>query len=74
MSNYKIEKNIPIPVGAGTRGPSYKYPWRDMNVGDSIFIPDMTVYQINPHNAAKKYNQKFSARTVDGGVRVWRIK
>lgn len=30
--SFKIEKGVPLAKG------SYKYPWRDMNPGDSFFV------------------------------------
>ena len=37
MSDYKIEKGIAIPPPWGGRGT--KYPWPDMQPGDSVLIP-----------------------------------
>lgn len=70
----KIEKGVPLPVGRG------KYPWREMDVGDSFFVPDVTgvklsaaasAYTIRCRSTGKPV-PKFSVRNVDGGVRVWR--
>jgi hypothetical protein len=77
---YEIEKNIPMK----TRG---KYPFNEMEVGDSFFVP-------NPfHNKArqaalarngKRYRkragktQRFVTRTAvhmtATGVRIWRVE
>jgi hypothetical protein len=32
---YKIEKNIPIPSRSGRK---CKYPWKEMEVGDSLLV------------------------------------
>jgi hypothetical protein len=61
----KIEKNVPMPSRA-------KYPLGQMEIGDSFFVPGGTQTKItgafNPHHP-----KKFSCRTQDGGVRVWRV-
>lgn len=65
---FKIDKNIPVP--AANSGRKRVYPWTDMEVGDSFFVPDKTREQVNavsPHG-------KYTKRNENGGVRVWRIK
>lgn len=65
----KIDKNVPIP-SAQRKGS--KYPWAQMQVGDSFFVPGKAkgLYQ-----AAKANNIKITVRTVKEkgkeGVRVW---
>lgn len=71
-----VEKNLPIPESQ-TCG-DYKYPVQDMEVGDSIFEPGpKNSSESKVRLSAKKYGtktgKKFSARKVEGGVRVWRI-
>ena len=70
---FKIESNIPLDIMAGARP---KYPWRNMKVGDSVFF-DGQNSQGNASVAAKMFGRmngvKFASRSVDGGVRVWRI-
>lgn len=70
----KIEKNIPIP---GVNTGKYKYPWKSMDVGDSIFVPEQKILG-GAYSSAKaygrKFGKKFSARSVDSGIRIWRIK
>jgi hypothetical protein len=61
-----IEKGVPVPHGHRTT----KYPWPEMEIGDSFFAPTKSP---NPTNAQKRYGYKFTCRTVDGGYRVWRI-
>jgi len=71
----KIEKNIPTPetLGGGARK---KYPFDEMKIGDSIFIEGQVI-QGGAFSSAryfeKKLGIKFTARSVDGGVRIWRI-
>ena len=69
----KIDKNVPMPRPDAS--PVAKYPWRDMEVGDSFFVAGKTMKQFAgiPGSASRKYGKKFSARSVEGGVRVWRV-
>jgi len=65
---FKIEKNIPMPVIV----PRSKYPFKDMLPGDSVIIPGKK--PSNVHGTLKYLlPMKFICRTVDRGVRVWRI-
>ena len=77
MSKYKIEKNIPVPC-ASNKGGLLKYPWPEMEVGDHIFVPGKKTGDIMAASRGwSKRNApgwKFTARAVDGGVRIWRIK
>ena len=82
LSEFLIEKNIPIPVISFGR--HLHYPLRDMDVGDSFFIA------IEPFNLKEAQNRqrlilgscrtprmepmKFTTRIIDGGVRCWRIE
>ena len=73
----KIEKGIPIPPRS-----NIKYPWGEMEVGDSFFVE--CEYSRKKHQSIggskaqfirhHKSKCKFTARRVDGGIRVWRIK
>ncbi len=65
----KIEKNVPAPEKKG----NCKYPWGEMEVGDSVLIKE------NIHSAkcaARSYGsyhgKKFICREREGGVRIWR--
>ena len=65
-----IEKGVPIPVGRRS-----KYPWRDMEVGDSFFVRGKTSATLNGArvNAQNGTRFKFKLKNVEGGVRVWRV-
>ena len=77
-----IDKNVPIPKQIRSGAPvNAKYPWREMAIGDSIFmkLPEAE----NMSGAARffAYSNKeygFTSRTVteDGvkGIRVWRSR
>jgi hypothetical protein len=71
----KIEKNIPMPSSAFRS----KYPFADMQVGDSVFFDNEPMRSqskpvISAHNFGTRNNMKFSARSEGNGVRVWRVK
>lgn len=73
----KIEKNVPLPLGAGAGGSNKKYPIEEMQVGDSFFAPGVTTANISgAFMKAKSQGKKFCTRTVtEGGIagcRVWR--
>ena len=67
---YEIEKGIPLAKIVRHGKPS-KYPWRTMEVGDSFFTPKIGNGLTSA--VSKITGRKFSRRTVDGGVRIWRI-
>jgi predicted DNA-binding transcriptional regulator AlpA len=74
-----------LPIDTGVRGPggkdvrcyrAYQYPFEDMNVGDSFLDKENPSAARSACYAANdRYpKRRFSTRTVEGGVRVWRIK
>ena len=75
MPEYEIEQGIEIPP-LSSRGRKYKYPWPEMEPGDSVFFSDKTSSQISGscQSWGKRHGQKFVTRTVEGGVRVWRTE
>ena len=55
------------------------FPFREMEVGDSIFFPDEPKgSRSNPCVSARihgaRYGKKFSGRKEGDGVRVWRVE
>lgn len=82
MSNtIKLEKGVPIPESP--KSFASKYPWGQMEVGDSFLIPqiDNEPIQSTRERASKAVsyakrhkNINFCTRKVDGGIRVWRIE
>jgi hypothetical protein len=66
-----VEKNVDIPTNANK-----SYPFNKMEVGDSIFIAGEKTCRGKCYIAAKAYGKyhgiKFTGRSVDGGVRIWR--
>ena len=65
----KVEKDVPMP----DKIPS-KYPFKNMEVGDSFYAEGMKTSQLSNASAywAKKKGYKFEARAEQGGTRVWR--
>lgn len=74
-SDFKIDKGIPLPSSyAGGQG---RFPFADMQVGDSFFVTQVSMSRLLL--AARKFRpMRVTARTVveNGvrGVRVWRIE
>ncbi len=78
---YTIDKNIPIPA----RHPNFipeSLPIPALEVNDSIFFPlaegktpkqHVSNVQSRAVNWKKRSGWKFTCRSVEGGVRVWRI-
>jgi hypothetical protein len=74
---YKIEAGVAVPAKAfGGRSQEAKYPWRDLQVGQSFFVPDakMSTMSSNAHYRGVKLGVKFTCRKIGDGVRVWRIE
>ena len=72
---FKIEKKLPIPKANHTG--AKKYPWREMAVGDSFFVPTPVKTATMRGQASMwgiKLKGRFTVRDVEGGVRVWRVK
>lgn len=72
-----IEKNIPVPTGR-LHG---KYPFDDLEVGDSFLVPSSGNGEIQDRRKASSavHRQtfvlkrgKYITRRVDGGIRIWR--
>lgn len=72
VSSFKIDKGIEL-TEAVTRG-NNKYPWDEMEIGDSFFVPGRKLHNFlaTLDNRNRKNGAHFVARTVEGGVRVWR--
>lgn len=72
-----IEKNIPMPKTHRGPGNAKYTEFREMEVGDSVFFEGQTVSG-RAATAARVYGsrsmKRFSSRTEEGGVRIWRIK
>lgn len=80
MSNFEIEKSVPLPPPPMRGRKSAKYPLADMGVGDSFLVPTMkpeekrqSLYQLVSLKG-RSMGRRFVVRVVDGGVRVWRTE
>ncbi len=84
MTDYKIENKIEKNIPVTSRS---KYPFPEMNVGDSFLVPaDSSGARVNERatspivsGAARAWGhtrgRKFSVRKQPcGGYRVWRVK
>lgn len=78
---YTIEKNVKVPE-ITLQGRPVIYPWTKMEVGDSFVVPldgkksseiQSAVISSSRHFAKQIPGLKAVTRSVDGGVRVWRI-
>lgn len=76
----KIEKNIPLPDKCAKRS-NTKYPFKDMDAGDSFPFPASSSKEVNRiRMAACQWSKRHGAtavflvrRTPEGG-RCWRVK
>ena len=79
MSDFKIEKGHSIPEFGRKGGAPAKYPWRQMEVGDSFFVATKTSAEVERFRgavsgASARYKpQRWITRQVAGGIRAWRV-
>ena len=77
---YAIESGIEIPTNAKPKQEKVdKYPYAKMGVGDSFLVPSGVrggslgnICAMNK-KMGERLGHRFVARTVEGGVRVWRV-
>jgi hypothetical protein len=69
---FKIEDDIPIP----SKNPiAIGYPFDRMKVGQSFFAPGKKPGHFGHHMVRQKgLGRQFTARLVEGGTRIWRVK
>lgn len=63
----KIDIGVPLP------DVRIRYPWKQLNIGDSFFVHSKTDMNAAASQASKRLGMRFTCRAVDGGIRVWRI-
>ncbi len=75
MTEIKLDKNVPLPVVL-----SHKYPFDDMVVGDSFFIPGTDAIRrlrgaasYHSRRSLAKYSVRMTKENDDVGARCWRI-
>jgi hypothetical protein len=79
-TGFVIERGVPVPAAASGR--PRKYPFAEMRKGDSFLVAfnDETPAKLRALLAtaanmwARKSGGKFTVRTLDTGVRVWRVE
>ena len=81
MTKYAISKNVKMPRPSRL---SSSFPWDEMDVGDSFFVPQedvaslisirQTVYASNRARAPKAFRVVFSDSLITNGYRVFRTK
>lgn len=70
MSDYKIEEGVPLKSRLGYN----KYPFGEMEIGDSFFSnADRTLVSSAASWYGKRNGRKYSTRKDGTGFRVWRI-
>lgn len=73
---FEIQKNVPIPAVHKTGGPTVKYPFRAMEVGDSFTAEVSAAEAKQIQRAATSFSRrngvKFTTRRTASGVGVWR--
>jgi hypothetical protein len=75
-----IDINKPIPIRGGSSGRNGKYPWAEMNIGDSFLVANRQWAFGSLANYNKKMRErrkkqiKIETRTEGDNIRVWRIK
>ena len=75
---YEVTQGMPIPAAVSLVPKEPKYPWRQLRIGDSFFVPRGDKKSpFNVHGPQQRYNFKLSVRTIteDGveGERVCRV-
>lgn len=72
MATYKIEKGVPLPAPREDSATGFM---RRMEIGDSMVLDKpIGIVSRLAYQTAKGTGKKFTCRTVDGGVRVWRVQ
>lgn len=78
MNYYDIDDSIPLPKRKGnSAGRPPKYPFAKMDVGQSVFFDGESYSSkvcIAAHAYGRRHGKRFSTRSVDGGLRVWRVE
>jgi hypothetical protein len=73
----RIDRGISLPRHSGEY---YKYPWGDLNIGDSFFVERARITTLSSLalRAGRRLSKRFTCRSLveDGvpGVRVFRIE
>ena len=72
IGEFPIDKGIPIPQRKGHT----KYPWPDLESGDSFLVPDGKINTLRSlcGSSGKRFKAQFIARQMEDGVRIRRTR
>lgn len=72
---FKIEDGYAIPAERQPRVRRAKYPWNELEVGQSFFVEGARLRSMSStaSHAGRRTGRKFIVRNADSGVRVWRV-
>ena len=65
----EIEKGIPVPDARKKGHHEPKFPWKEMQVGDSFVVPNEGKYKDDPKRLRKSFQARFWGLTKDHGVK-----
>lgn len=79
---YEILKGIPVPASGYEARSKRKYPFGEMEIGDSVFIPDWPKDKKGDFIHSSCYSKSYKVgligrKTIRDGVEgymIWRIK
>jgi hypothetical protein len=71
QQEYEITKAVPIPEPMKR----LNYPYEQLQVGESFWVPDVNVQHMCNANRrkSKSLGRTFVARKENNGIRVWRV-
>lgn len=74
-----IDQGIPLAPATrpGWKGvPKHRIPWARLQVGDSVMVPGKTAADARwmVRSPMNKHGHRYRARTVEGGIRIWRVE
>lgn len=73
---YTVDKKVPIPKRFGGKGAAVKYPWHELEVGDSFLVEGTEQRSVSSSAASfgSRNKMKFATRKEGNKTRVWRIE
>jgi hypothetical protein len=77
----QVDRGIPVPEvklrpKPRARKEKCKYPWHEMQIGDSFLVKDhrpSCSIQAMASDRGKRDGRKYTTRVTTKGVRIWRI-
>ena len=81
-AGFEVESNVPVPAISRYRGGRKvgvsKYPFASLEIGQSFFLPGKKRGSGGAIIASRYKSQGrdriYTLRTVEGGIRIWRVK